>query len=124
MCSYNKINGTYSSENPWLLTQVLRKDGLRRRGHVRLGRGKQPRQGRARWLGAGEMPESIPAHDRQIAEAVRSGEMKESELDTACERLLTLVKKYVEHHLGEGEEFDRGMQHHQARKIARRPWCC
>ena len=24
MCSYNKINGTYASENPWLLTKVLR----------------------------------------------------------------------------------------------------
>ena len=24
MCSYNKINGTYASENPWLLTEVLR----------------------------------------------------------------------------------------------------
>jgi beta-glucosidase len=24
MCSYNKVNGTYASENPWLLTKVLR----------------------------------------------------------------------------------------------------
>ena len=24
MCSYNRINGVYASENPWLLTQVLR----------------------------------------------------------------------------------------------------
>ena len=26
MCSYNRINGVYSSENAWLLDQVLRKD--------------------------------------------------------------------------------------------------
>ena len=26
MCSYNKINGVYASENPWLLTDVLRKE--------------------------------------------------------------------------------------------------
>ena len=26
MCSYNKINGTYSAENKWLLTDVLRKE--------------------------------------------------------------------------------------------------
>ena len=26
MCSYNKINGTYSSQNRWLLTDVLRKE--------------------------------------------------------------------------------------------------
>jgi beta-glucosidase len=24
MCSYNKVNGTYASEHPWLLTTVLR----------------------------------------------------------------------------------------------------
>ena len=27
MCSYNKINGTYSSENPWLLTRCFAKSG-------------------------------------------------------------------------------------------------
>src|SRR5690349_7446281 len=26
MCSYNRVNGTYACENPWLLTDVLRKD--------------------------------------------------------------------------------------------------
>ena len=26
MCSYNRINGVYASENPWLLTDVLRKE--------------------------------------------------------------------------------------------------
>lgn len=26
MCSYNRINGVYASEDPWLLTQVLREE--------------------------------------------------------------------------------------------------
>lgn len=26
MCSYNQINGTFASENKWLLTDVLRND--------------------------------------------------------------------------------------------------
>ena len=30
MCSYNRINGVYSSENEWLLNRVLRKDGASR----------------------------------------------------------------------------------------------
>ena len=118
MCSYNKLNGTYASENAWLLDQVLRKewgyDGV-----VMTDWGAA--NDRVKGVPAGlelEMPESGPAHDQQLVEAVRSGKIKESDLDTACERLLTLVKKYVDNHR-EGEEFDRGMQHHQARKIAR-----
>lgn len=118
MCSYNKINGVYSSENPWLLDQVLRRewgfDGL-----VMTDWGAA--NDRVKGVAAGlelEMPESGPDHDRELAEAVRRGELPQETLDQACERILTLVKKAVEHHR-EGEVFDRGMQHHQARKLAR-----
>lgn len=118
MCAYNKLNGVYCSENPWLLTQVLRKewgfDGL-----VMSDWGAV--NDRVKGVPAGlelEMPESGPAHDRDLVAAVREGRLKESDLDTTCERLLTLVKKYLDNRR-EGEVFDRGMQHHQARKIAR-----
>ena len=118
MCAYNKLNGVYCSENPWLLTQVLRKewgfDGL-----VMSDWGAV--NDRVKGVPAGlelEMPESGPAHDRDLVAAVREGRLQESDLDTTCERLLTLVKKYLDNRR-EGEVFDRGMQHHQARKIAR-----
>ena len=43
MCSYNKVNGTYASENRWLLTEVLRDEwALRGPRHVRLGRCPRP----------------------------------------------------------------------------------
>ena len=118
MCAYNKLNGVYCSENPRLLTQVLRKewgfDGL-----VMSDWGAV--NDRVKGVPAGlelEMPESGPAHDRDLVAAVREGRLQESDLDTTCERLLTLVKKYLDNRR-EGEVFDRGMQHHQARKIAR-----
>ena len=38
MCSYNRINGTYASEHPWLLAQVLKKEwGHTGNGRDRLG---------------------------------------------------------------------------------------
>ena len=118
MCAYNKLNGAYCSENAWLLTQVLRKewgfDGL-----VMSDWGAV--NDRVKGVPAGlelEMPESGPAHDRDLVAAVREGRLQESDLDTTCERLLTLVQKYLDNRR-EGEVFDRGVQHHQARKIAR-----
>ena len=44
MAGYNRLNGTYCSEHPWLLTQVLRDEwGLRRSRRERLVR--QPQRG-------------------------------------------------------------------------------
>ena len=40
MCAYNKINGEYASQHRWLLTGgAPGRVGLRRAGHVGLGRG-------------------------------------------------------------------------------------
>ena len=87
MCAYNKLNGVYCSENPWLLTQVLRKewgfDGL-----VMSDWGAV--NDRVKGVPAGlelEMPESGPAHDRDLVAAVREGRLKESDLDTTLRAL-------------------------------------
>ncbi len=118
MCSYNKINGTYSSENKWLLTDVLRNEwGFDGAVMTDWGACNDHVEGVAAGLEL-EMPRSGDADDRNLAEAVRAGRLDERVLDQAVERMLTLIDRCVTHHR-DGEEFDRGQQHHLARKIAR-----
>jgi len=93
MCSYNKINGVYASENPWLLTQVLR-DEWGFEGLVVSDWGAVNERVPA--LAAGldlEMPSSGGETDAQIVAAVRDGRLDESVLDLAARRVLALVAK-------------------------------
>ena len=96
MCSYNRLNGTYASENPWLLTQVLR-DEWGFEGYVMSDWGAV--SNRVAGLAAGldlEMPASGGINDAKIVEAVRSGELDEAILDRAVERILTVNYRYLE----------------------------
>lgn len=93
MCSYNRINGVYASEDPWLLTQVLR-DEWGFEGLVVSDWGAVNE--RVPGLAAGmdlEMPSSNGVTDAQIVAAVRDGSLDESVLDTAAGRVLDLVRK-------------------------------
>ena len=96
MCSYNKINGVYASQNPWLLTDVLRKEwGFD--GYVMSDWGAV--SDRVPGLAAGldlEMPSSGGVNDKKIVQAVRSGELDEAVLDQAVERILTINYRYLE----------------------------
>ena len=96
MCSYNRLNGTYASENSWLLTQVLR-DEWGFEGYVMSDWGAV--SNRVTGLAAGldlEMPASGGINDAKIVEAVRSGELDEAILDRAVERILTVNYRYLE----------------------------
>lgn len=93
MCSYNRINGEYASQNKWLLTDVLRKewgfDGL-----VMSDWGAVV--DRVKALAAGldlEMPGGDGTTDKQIVAAVKSGALDEKILDEAVRRLLCLAEK-------------------------------
>ena len=95
MCSYNRINGVYSCENDWLLNKVLR-DEWGFEGLVMTDWGAMDE--RVPSLKAGldlEMPDCHGETDKLIVKAVQSGELEESVLDTAVERILTMVDKYV-----------------------------
>ncbi len=116
MCSYNRINGTFASENPWLLTEVLR-DEWGFKGYVMSDWGAVNE--RVPGLKAGlelEMPSSGGVYDKEIIAAVKDGSLDEKILDQAVERILNIVFEYVDHR--EEQEFILEADHALARKIA------
>ncbi len=117
MCSYNKINGVYAAENKEYLTKVLR-DEWGFDGYVVSDWGAV--NARVEDLEAGmdlEMPSSNGMNDRLIVDAVKKGTLAESVLDQACERILNIVFRFVEHR-DEAAVFDRDKDHEIARKVA------
>ena len=117
MCSYNRINGVYASEDPWLLTDVLRKEwGFE--GYVVSDWGAV--SDRVAGVAAGldlEMPSSGGVNDRKIVEAVKAGKLDEKLVDQACERILNIVFRYLENAKPE-TAWDMEAQHRQAAEIA------
>ena len=116
MCSYNKLNGTFASENEWLLTKVLR-DEWGFKGMVMSDWGAVNE--RVPGLKAGlevEMPASGGITDVEIVEAVRDGSLDEAVLDRAAERILNLVFTWEENR--EEHAFDKEGDHELARHAA------
>ena len=117
MCSYNRINGVFASENPWLLTEVLRGEwGFE--GYVMSDWGAV--SDRVAGVKAGldlEMPASGGFNDRKIVEAVRSGKLDEAIVDQAVERILNIVYRFVEHAKPE-TPWDKEAQHLLAAEVA------
>jgi beta-glucosidase len=95
MCSYNRINGIMASNNPWLLTTVLR-DEWGFEGLVVSDWGAVV--DRVTALEAGldlEMPSTGGRTDAEIVAAVESGDMDAAVLDLAATRVAELVAKAV-----------------------------
>lgn len=117
MCSYNRLNGTYSSENEYLLTDVLRKEwGFD--GSVISDWGAV--NDRVLGLKAGldiEMPTSNGMNDRKIIQAVNSGQLQEDILDTAACRITELILKSMEG-IREKYKYDAKEHHKLAVKAA------
>jgi len=91
MCSYNKINGVYASQDPWLLTEVLR-EAWGFEGLVVSDWGAVDDPVAAVTAGLDlEMPSSHGFGPRKIAAAVDAGIVSEEILDTAVLRVLTLL---------------------------------
>lgn len=116
MCSYNQINGTFASENKWLLTNVLRGDwGFE--GYVMSDWGAV--NDRVPGLEAGldlEMPGSGGFNDAEIVKAVKDGSLDEAVLDQAVERILRIIYLYADNHTP--QEFTMEADHEEARRIA------
>ncbi|MDE7329089.1 MAG: glycoside hydrolase family 3 C-terminal domain-containing protein [Clostridia bacterium] len=117
MCSYNKLNGTYLSDNKRLLTDILR-DEWGFKGIVVSD--WNALNDRVEAIKAGldlEMPSCGGSTDRQIVKAVKNGEILEKDLDVIVERLLTfIIKSYA--HLQPDYKADYEKAHEVAREIA------
>ncbi len=116
MCSYNQINGTFASENKWLLTDVLRGEwGFK--GYVMSDWGAV--NDRVKGLEAGlelEMPASGGDNDAMIVKAVKDGVLEEKILDQAVERILRIIFEYADHR--KPQEFTMEKDHEEAQHIA------
>ena len=117
MCSYNKINGVYAAENHKYLTEVLR-DEWGFDGYVMSDWGAV--NNRVEDLKAGldlEMPTSHGVNDKLIVGAVQSGNLDESDLDEAVERILNIVFRFEENRDKEAV-WDKDEDHELARRVA------
>jgi beta-glucosidase len=116
MCAYNKLNGTYCSENHRLLVDIL-KDEWGFEGFVVSDWGAV--HDRVTSLKGGldlEMPGPRERRVTAVIEAVRSGALSQSVLDESVHRILEIVFKAAE--TSKGGAFDTAIHHALARRIA------
>ena len=113
MCSYNRINGEYASQNRWLLTDVLRNDwGFE--GFVMSDWGAV--SDRVKGVAAGldlEMPSSSGKNDRRIVEAVRAGSLDVRLVDESVRRILRIIDRYIRNRRSD-TGWDKEAQHQLA----------
>ncbi|SMD27279.1 beta-glucosidase [Kibdelosporangium aridum] len=115
MCSYNRVNGVYASQNRWLLTDLLRAE-WRFSGTVISDWGAVV--DRVAALAAGldlEMPGTSGLSARKIVEAVRSGTLDEIIVDQAVARVAQLSRFSS---ATDDETFDVQAHHALARELA------
>lgn len=93
MSAYNRVGGDYCTENGYLQNKILREEwGFE--GVVMSDWGAV--NNRVKGLKNGndlEMPSSHGYNTKKICDAVRNGELDEEYLDTAADRMLTLIEK-------------------------------
>ncbi|KQY46148.1 glycoside hydrolase family 3 C-terminal domain-containing protein [Cellulomonas sp. Root137] len=117
MCAYNKVNGTYASENHWLLTELLR-DEWAFEGLVVSDWGAV--HDRVPALAAGldlQMPAAGPRPDEEVVAAVRDGSLDEAVLDVAARRVLGLIARSLPG-LESDDSFDVDAHHELAGEAA------
>lgn len=116
MCAYNKVNGTYCSENEWLLTDILRKEwGFD--GVVMSDWGAV--NDRVAGIKAGldlEMPGDTAICRRRIIDGIADGSLSREDLDQACRNILKWIDRYVQP--ADPEPFDCKAHHALAAELA------
>src|SRR5215208_1411870 len=117
MCAYNKVNGQSASENPWLLTTVLREEfGFQ--GLVVSDWGAVYHRVPALLAGTDlEMPPALGRSPQEVVAAVQAGEVPAEVLDARVRTVLELVTKGLPV-LELDESFDADAHHALAREAA------
>jgi beta-glucosidase len=116
MCAYNKLNGTYCSENHKLLVDIL-KDEWGFEGFVVSDWGAVHNRLAAIKGGLDlEMPGPRDRRVKAVIEAVKSGDVEQAVLDKAVRRILGIVFMAAQVH--KGRAFDVDAHHTLARRIA------
>ncbi|MEG2697765.1 MAG: glycoside hydrolase family 3 C-terminal domain-containing protein, partial [Ruthenibacterium sp.] len=115
MCSYNKLNGVYASDNRRLLTDILRRewgfDGL-----VMTDWGAMNDCVAALEAGLDlQMPGPCPGEEAQILRAVRDGRLTMDALDAAAVRVVRVLLRGAQN---ETQPYDAQAHHALAGKIA------
>lgn len=116
MCSYNRVNGVHASENPKLLSDILR-DEWGYKGLVVSDWGAV--DNRVNGVKAGldlEMPASMGKNDKLIVEAVKLGKLDIKDVDKCVRRILELIEKH-EDAKKSGVVWDKEKDHELAAKI-------
>lgn len=90
MASYNKINGTYATENARYIEDMLYKDWGYTGFVVSDWGAVHDRVETAKGGTALTMP-SDTVNDHKLSEAIKSGELDEAQLDRLCERILRVT---------------------------------
>ena len=117
MCAYNSINGTFASENKYLLTDILR-DEWGFDGIVVSDWGAV--NDRVEALKAGldlQMPSTNGEDDKKVYNAVKETIIDEKILDKVVERLL-YFSLYSMDNIYDNVDYDKEEHHNIARKIA------
>ena len=116
MCSYNKLNGTFASQHPTLLTEILKQEwGFE--GLVVSDWGAV--RDRVAALKAGldwEMPGPQDRRVKAVVEAVRCGDLDEAVLDESVRRILRVV--FMSKDTPKGGRFDIEGHHALAQQAA------
>ena len=118
MCAYNKVNGVYASEDPFLLTRVLREEwGFDGFTVTDWGACADHVKGVAAGMDL-EMPCTGSVNETLLIQAVRSGKLDESMLDRAVCRMLAVLYRYLDNR-DPSAVYDRDQHHHLTRRVAR-----
>lgn len=118
MTAYNRVNGTFATEHPYLLGEVLREQWGYQGALVSDWGAVNDRVASVRVGMTLEMPGNGGLNDQQIVEAVRAGSLEEASLDELVRDWLRLVERVSATPTAAPPSLDWENHHRLAQRIA------